>query len=288
MKTLIRRFLVPGLLGCTIFLQGASDNRKQAVSAQSKLPPQITMVNLPDVAVTKLAVTLESTDLGTPGIATSTDRVKVSGTVQNIGPALVPAIGSIKLVLTRDAHIIQDTIVPSSVLRDKGFSWSYSFICSSPHNPHLFYSYKLAATPTFNECGGDNNYKLVNAHEEDLHGTNPPPDLAITDFRVTKENNYFNFVVRVENMSLTYIPGSASVYYNSRIEIRRGNTIIAFKERIELYSWPTPKTSVDFPISVKSDSFPGGPSVVRAAISGFVDHESNPANNVSSEIMINN
>jgi hypothetical protein len=288
MKIWLRRFLLLGLLGCAIFLPAAPDNKKPQVSTHPQLPPPLAMVNLPDVALANLVVTLVFTDLGNPSIVSHTDSVKVECTMQNLGPSLVPAAGSIKLVLTRDGKILYTKTVSANVLRDKGFRWTHQGVHGYFHDSGD-HEYRMTATPDFNERTGNNNTATTVAREEDLHGTYPPPDLAITDFRVSKEINangtIFIFTVGVENLSLTYIPRTTSGYIASRIDILKGNQIIAGSP---IAIWPTPKTHKKYQIRVKSDSLYAGMYTVRAAITGLHDHESNPANNVSADITVKN
>jgi hypothetical protein len=262
-------------------LLGIGANGQKAITQQQQqanTPPKPkASALLPDVTVASPHISLESTELGKPGVEFPNDKVRFTAILKNSGLGPCPAGGSYSITLLRNGQFLTSSTA-TELLGAAGSTYNYSYSDSFLHEQWPQVSYKITVAPNFKEADSNNNSAETMAGEEILHGSGFP-DFGVTDFTSSfvdgSAGRTYYFTVTVENASLIYMTVGTSGYIYVEKMSGANIAMLYLGDR----KWPGPKARARFTLNAKASDMPSGIYTLQARVE--TQYDPNRNNNVS-------
>ncbi len=121
---------------------------------------------LPDLVAATLAVELQSTTKGQPGVEFPADRLKVTATVKDAGAMKSPASFTVRLIRGSGAPVASKTLPAPTAA---GQTWSLVKEVTWAHDRPASFLFKVESA--FDECSNGNNLLAINLDDAQLHAT---------------------------------------------------------------------------------------------------------------------
>jgi hypothetical protein len=119
-----------------------------------------------DLAVLSVVIELVSTTKGQPGVEFPADKIKISAVVKDMGPAMVSANFTVKLIryTTNADHLVSYVVAKPTVA---GQVWTLVHEDTYVHGPKPVYKFLVEAP--FAETSTENNSRELKLNDEVLH-----------------------------------------------------------------------------------------------------------------------